>query len=860
MLPYENQMFLDVLHEDGLVICAKGLGLETVILNIIKVFCDPGNLVLVIGSSSPEEDFWITQLKKDGIKPLPKILSADTSIAEREKIYLQGGVLFVSSRILVVDLLKHRIPTPQITGILVCRAHNILESCQEAFALRLYRMENKTGFIKAFSASSQTFTYGFTKIERIMKTLFVPKLYLWPRFHLAVKSSLDKINPEVIELHVELTPAMMEIQTSLLDLINYSIKELKRLNPSLDTEEITVENSLSKCFHKILQTQLNPIWHRLSSTTKQLVSDLKLLRNLMISVTSLDSVRFQSMLSNYSSVDYVHRSSGWLLLDAAETLFITAKRRLFNSKKEICPEHNPKWGGLTEILKEIGQSSKDNGEIVLVLVQSAKTCCQLKNLLVQGADTLLLNLYKTHIKDKPIISTQKDTTNEELEVNENLNNDEELDENDLNNYFTLTQSKNEDGLTFTECANETRNETLKEPIIVLQQYKKDGDFLSLPRTLRELQPKYIVMYDANMTAVRQIEVFQNSDAKYKLVVYFLIFGGSTEEQAYLTTLRREKLLFDFLIKEKAVMVIPKGQDGKDEDCPELTRDLGVHPSEMLDDDDKSYKPDEKHIKKDTPKVIVDMREFRSDLPVLLHRRGIDIEPVTLQVGDYILTPEMCVERKSIDDLIGSLKSGRLYHQALMMCRYYTKPILLIEFDQNKPFDLQGRFYLSKDMTTSHRNDITSKLQLLTLHFPKLRLVWSPSPFATAELFQELKEGKSQPISSEAGAVGLEAGQNFDEEIYNAIIKDFMSKLPGVTTQNILNLLNKGQSLTHMLKMALQELKAITGNSQDAETLYNALHKKVKSTNEQSNAKPQSNKGFRATMNKKRFKHTNSKSK
>lgn len=61
----------------------RGLGLEIVILNIIKVFCDPGNLVLVVGSSTPEEDFWITQLKKDGIKPLPKILSADTSIAER---------------------------------------------------------------------------------------------------------------------------------------------------------------------------------------------------------------------------------------------------------------------------------------------------------------------------------------------------------------------------------------------------------------------------------------------------------------------------------------------------------------------------------------------------------------------------------------------------------------------------------------------------------------------------------------------------------------------------------------------------------------------------------------------------------
>lgn len=49
---------------------------------------------------------------------------------------------------------------------------------------------------------------------------------------------------------------------------------------------------------------------------------------------------------------------------------------------------------------------------------------------------------------------------------------------------------------------------------------------------------------------------------------------------------------------------------------------------------------------------------------------------------------MCVERKSINDLVGSLKTGRLYQQATAMTRYYAKPMLLIEFDQNKPFDLQ----------------------------------------------------------------------------------------------------------------------------------------------------------------------------
>lgn len=88
----------------------------------------------------------------------------------------------------------------------------------------------------------------------------------------------------------------------------------------------------------------------------------------------------------------------------------------------------------------------------------------------------------------------------------------------------------------------------------------------------------------------------------------------------------------------------------------------------------------------------------------------------------------------------------------------------------------------------------------------------------------------------------------------------MSKLPGVTTQNILNLLNKGQSLTHILTMSLQELKMIAGNSADAETLYNTLHGKLKPSNEQSNVKPQPSKGFRATMGRKRFKHSNPKTK
>lgn len=66
-----------------------------------------------------------------------------SAVLYREDAYLSGGVHFASTRVLVVDMLKNRIPIDKVTGIIVLRAHNVLESCQEAFVLRLYRQKNK---------------------------------------------------------------------------------------------------------------------------------------------------------------------------------------------------------------------------------------------------------------------------------------------------------------------------------------------------------------------------------------------------------------------------------------------------------------------------------------------------------------------------------------------------------------------------------------------------------------------------------------------------------------------------------------------------------------------------------------------
>ena len=107
-------------------------------------------------------------------------------------------------------------------------------------------------------------------------------------------------------------------------------------------------------------------------------------------------------------------------------------------------------------------------------------------------------------------------------------------------------------------------------------------------------------------------------------------------------------------------------------------------------------------------------------------------PATLEVGDYVLSPDVCVERKAIPDLIGSLQSGRLYNQAESMCRHYKIPILLIEFEREKSFALQALGDMGSEITLTSTQ---SRLCLLVLHFPKLRLMWSRSLHATAEMFR-----------------------------------------------------------------------------------------------------------------------------
>ena len=82
----------------------------------------------------------------------------------RKNLYKSGGLISVTSRILVVDMLQSDIPIELITGMLIMHAeqwvltlsalHMTLTARRvtplvlEAFIVRLYREKNKMGFVK----------------------------------------------------------------------------------------------------------------------------------------------------------------------------------------------------------------------------------------------------------------------------------------------------------------------------------------------------------------------------------------------------------------------------------------------------------------------------------------------------------------------------------------------------------------------------------------------------------------------------------------------------------------------------------------------------------------------------------------
>jgi DNA excision repair protein ERCC-4 len=124
-------------------------------------------------------------------------------------------------------MLNKIVPIHLISGIIANHAEFISESSSEAFILRLYREENKAGFIKAFTDRPDALVNGIGKLERLCKSLLVRNVHAWPRFHVHVAESIN-VQVDLVELRVGMTSRMVEIQALLLECLGACLTEVKK--------------------------------------------------------------------------------------------------------------------------------------------------------------------------------------------------------------------------------------------------------------------------------------------------------------------------------------------------------------------------------------------------------------------------------------------------------------------------------------------------------------------------------------------------------------------------------------------------------------------------------------------------------
>jgi len=238
-----------------------------------------------------------------------------------------------------------------------------------------------------------------------------------------------------------------------------------------------------------------------------------------------------------------------------------------------------------------------------------------------------------------------------------------------------------------------------------------------------------------------------------------------EEQEILGYIRREflhlrktKTLCVETIDGKVVTVTPSRADMKYFRGNVIGQK--VHAYGYWDDYDKTYRAnrmligtsthEQAPLFPDTPLIYVDSNEMagkESDPQViagLLRDRGWDVRQASLDVGDWLLSDRVLVERKTIDDFHGSISDGRFFDQMEDLAGVCEFPNLAVYGDvyssRTRPEVFWGSWAwaLTNDDTPINLRmlllpDLQSLIQLFERivmreqieqkHYPALKKIW-----------------------------------------------------------------------------------------------------------------------------------------
>jgi ERCC4-related helicase len=212
--------------------------------------------------------------------------------------------------------------------------------------------------------------------------------------------------------------------------------------------------------------------------------------------------------------------------------------------------------------------------------------------------------------------------------------------------------------------------TQKEQIDIIRRFKKDEYNILIATSVAEEgldipSTDLVVFYEPVPSEIRTIQRKGRTARQMAGKVIILIAKGTPDEAYYWSSRQKERRMHSELEILRTALR-KKIQD------PAAVYQNALH--------QENQKKLDEYSKKTNVKIIVDHRESRSPVMRFLSQKDIIVEPQQLDVGDYIISSRIGVERKTVDDFLSSLIEGKLFVQMKNLRTTYSRPLLLVEGD------------------------------------------------------------------------------------------------------------------------------------------------------------------------------------
>ncbi|MFZ3167967.1 MAG: DEAD/DEAH box helicase [Candidatus Methanoperedens sp.] len=216
--------------------------------------------------------------------------------------------------------------------------------------------------------------------------------------------------------------------------------------------------------------------------------------------------------------------------------------------------------------------------------------------------------------------------------------------------------------------------TQKQQVDIIQKFK-DGEYNTLVATsvaeegLDIPATDLVVFFEPVPSEIRSIQRKGRTGRKHAGRVVVLMAKGSKDEAYHWSSNYKERQMV------KTMKNLDIDLDAQEKDKTDESQLQSDGQTKLMDFSTAQVSNSEVH----RVKVYVDKREIRSHVAHSLENMGAEVILRTLEVGDYVVSDRVGIERKTTEDFLSTFLDGRgLFGQISDLARAYRCPLLIIE--------------------------------------------------------------------------------------------------------------------------------------------------------------------------------------